>query len=333
MIEANRYKLGIFITCGVVFFIGLFFLLGLFSKLFDKTLDVTTIFTESVQGLEVGAPVKLKGVTVGRVDRMRVRLRDNHVRVDMKITESGIFPITENAQSSAAFSSESINKEVAKGLRCRLELSGITGMKYVELNYFPPSAPIVAIKPPGEVIYIPSTPSLLSGISASLSETMARIASINYEKISSELTTTLISINKLFEDPKIQSTLQNLERVSSNLETTTVTISKTLNETAIKEVMAKVQTNLDSINSLSETIKKEIENAKISETTNDARNVFSKTSQNLDSVAELKNKLSESLDKLDDAVIAFSEFLDDINEDPSSILKGKQKAPILRNGD
>jgi ABC-type transporter Mla subunit MlaD len=258
MIEANRYKLGIFVTCATMLIVAVFFFLGI-AEIFEKKIRFTTIFNESVQGLETGAPVKLKGVTVGRVTDMKVNLKGKHVRVDMEAIVSAIDPGDGQTRYDKEILAGKIEDEVLKGLRCRLDLSGITGMKYVELDYFPPSRPILAEKPPEGVIYIPSTPSLLSGISSSLSETMARLASINYEEISSELVAALKSINRLVDDPKLRAIMQKLEKISANLEQTTLNINKTLDEAALKEIASKLKTNLDSINSLAKTIKKEVE--------------------------------------------------------------------------
>ncbi len=329
MIEANRSKLGFFILSAVLIGFGILLSLGI-ADIFEQKVAISTIFTESVQGLEQGAPLKLKGVTIGRVTKLTVNLNKKHVRVDMEAILSAISPDTRGGKYDSVKFQEHIEKEVVKGLRCRLDLTGITGMKYVELNYFPSSSPILAIKPPENILYIPSTPSLLSGISSSLSETMARLASINYEEISMRLVETLRSINRLFDDPKIQSMVDKLERISSNLEMTTGNINKTLDEAEMKDVLGKLKNNLESINSLSESIRREVESAKISETTKSARDAFGSTSEKMNELSELKEKISQTLSKLDESLDSLTELVNNVDNDPAILLKGKRKPEPLK---
>ncbi len=332
MIEANRFKLGLFIVSSAVLAFAILLSLGI-ADIFERKIVITTIFTESVQGLEHGAPLKLKGVTIGRVTGMTVNLNKKHVRVDMEAVLSAVAPDGGRGKYDAEKFGEHIENEIIKGLRCRLDLTGITGMKYVELNYFTPANPVLAIRPPDDVLYIPSTPSLLSGISSSLSETMARIASINYEEISSRLVETLRSINRLFDDPKIQSTIDKLELISSNLETTTANLNKTLDEAEMKDVVSKLKSNLESINALSEGIRKEVEEAKIPETAKSAREAFASTSEGISEMARLKTRLSQTLAKLDESLDSLTETLDSIGEDPAILLKGKRKPEPLKQED
>jgi paraquat-inducible protein B len=332
MIEANRFKLGLFIGLATLIAFAILLSLGI-ADIFDKKIRITTIFTESVQGLEQGAPLKLKGVSIGRVTRMTVNLNKNHVQVDMEAILSAVAPDTKTGKFDVEQFKEHIENEIIKGLRCRLDMAGITGMKYIELNYFPASNSILAIKPPEGVLYIPSTASLLSGISSSLSETMARLASINYEEISSNIVETLKSINRVVNDPKIESMIGKLELISSNLETTTENINKTLNASEMKDIVGKLKSNLESINTLSESIRKEVESANIPETTRSARDAFSSTSDGIKDISELKAKVSQTLSKLDESLDSLTEMIDSLGDDPAILLKGKRKPEPLEKED
>ena len=71
--KANTTSIGLFIVTGLA--LGVIGLL-LFSslKMFSKTLDVMVYFNDSLNGLREGAPVKFRGVTIGSVKRVMVRL-------------------------------------------------------------------------------------------------------------------------------------------------------------------------------------------------------------------------------------------------------------------
>ena len=123
-----------------------------------------TYFTDSVQGLDVGAPVKFRGVAIGVVSEIaltsasygrgqpdvvrRARYRAVLVRFQIDTDRVGEPPGATG---------------VALGLRARIAPQGLTGVSYVELDYFDP-----ARYPPMDVPwtprdpYIPSVPSTLS---------------------------------------------------------------------------------------------------------------------------------------------------------------------------
>ena len=48
------------------------------SKLFTQTRDSIVYFNESLNGLNEGAPVKYRGVTIGSVKRVMVQLQPGH---------------------------------------------------------------------------------------------------------------------------------------------------------------------------------------------------------------------------------------------------------------
>ena len=82
-------------------------------SLFDSKDRYFILFSESVSGLELGSPVKLRGVRVGQVSRVRLN-PDNVEQVKVTVLLDTGTPVK---QDTAAI----------------LQLQGITGMKYVEL--------------------------------------------------------------------------------------------------------------------------------------------------------------------------------------------------------
>jgi paraquat-inducible protein B len=68
----NTTTIGLFIVTGVALgLIGL--LLFSSSKMFSQSRDLIVYFNESLNGLNEGAPVKFRGVTIGSVKRVMVR--------------------------------------------------------------------------------------------------------------------------------------------------------------------------------------------------------------------------------------------------------------------
>ena len=78
--QKTKFALGLFVTCGI----GMVFLaviwLGM-SRYFKNGRYYATYFNESVQGFNVDSPVKYRGVSIGRVERIVVAPDANLIQV------------------------------------------------------------------------------------------------------------------------------------------------------------------------------------------------------------------------------------------------------------
>ena len=70
--ERRYYRLGLFVICAFLLAVATLLVFG--SDVFSRPGPMLeTYIDESVQGLDVGAPLKYRGVKIGRVDRARHR--------------------------------------------------------------------------------------------------------------------------------------------------------------------------------------------------------------------------------------------------------------------
>ena len=332
MIEANRFKLGLFVIIGFVLLIVALFMLGA-SRLFKDTVPVYTLFDESVQGLETGAPVKFKGVTIGRVSRVSIRSKDKRIRVDMDAYPTALDPQwggSEAEKADAVFFQNFFTREMRRGLRCQQVLTGITGMKYIEIDYFKDVKPgdddHVAR---GGAFYLRSHPSIFAESLTNVSETIARIASIDFKKISDELVTTLESVNDFLNDPKLGETVTRINQMTDNLESFTQRLDEKLSDDRIDQIVVCANETVDSIRKLADRAREELEKAEISQTTGEVRAAFAKTHDVAVSVRDFQADMSATLDQLERTLLRIEEFVRYLDEDPSSLIKGKQKSRVL----
>lgn len=150
----NHFKLGLLalVTATTVVVTGL--ALGLHS-LRSETDDYHTYFDESVQGLELGAPVKYRGVRIGNVTQIAIAPDRKHVDVVLALRTADTVRL-----GLAATLPE---------LRAELASQGVTGVKFIDIDFFDPVAnPAPAL--PFEVAeaYIPAKPSLLKDLATDL---------------------------------------------------------------------------------------------------------------------------------------------------------------------
>lgn len=83
--------MGVFVTVGVVIMLAVVFLFGA-SRYLQESRTYATYFRESVQGLEINAPVKFRGLTIGRVSTIRIAPDGKLIEVLMQIDQNKFKP-------------------------------------------------------------------------------------------------------------------------------------------------------------------------------------------------------------------------------------------------
>ena len=216
MIEANRWKLGLFIVIGMACLLGGILIFGVSQFLVPKV-KVMTIFFESVNGLEVGSSVKYSGVPVGTV-------------TDIKIEPGGaisvymdLFPDVMDVKTREEIHSllkggvterKIINNFVQRGFKCTLQLAGISGNMYIGIDRYRSEDVPYSIDPVlkeiiGDKLYFPSVPSYISGLADNVSKLLNQIADTNFKEISSNLKGSFTTVQSLLV--KINTLLTSLE--------------------------------------------------------------------------------------------------------------------------
>jgi phospholipid/cholesterol/gamma-HCH transport system substrate-binding protein/paraquat-inducible protein B len=202
--EARYFRVGLFVLGGVVAAAAVAIVLG-GGALFEHKIMFETYLDESVQGLEIGSPVKLRGVKLGSVSQISLvgeaydlpaqdRLRyGNHVLVRMELTpvEQGI-GMDERGRR--------LQQAIDQGLRVRLASQGITGVAFIEADFFDPEKhpPMtVAWRPRG--MYVPSAPSTFKAISTAAERIFERLENTDVESVVQNLDSLLVTLNDKVE--------------------------------------------------------------------------------------------------------------------------------------
>ncbi|HEX7835986.1 MAG TPA: MlaD family protein [Kofleriaceae bacterium] len=148
--ESNHVKLGVLAIAAIAAVTVIALVLGL-RAVSEPTVSYHTYFDESVQGLDLGAPVKYRGVTIGSVQRIGVAPDRRRVDVTLAIR---------------ARDARELGPALGlPGLRAQLATQGITGVKFVDMDVFDPETnppPELPFRPAPN--YIPARPSLLKGL-------------------------------------------------------------------------------------------------------------------------------------------------------------------------
>ena len=309
--EADKFKLGLFVSVSFILICMLFIVFGLFDFVNTK-IPVYSQFQESVQGLEFGALVKYRGVPIGKVTDITLSTSNNLIRVDMEINLSKMHTDPAEGQKAVAITEPEfysfMKREIAGGLRARLELNGISGFKYIELDYQENSqAPKNAFAKNGfgkdGVFFIPSEPSMMSGLRSGITETIAKIASIDYKQISEKLDTTLNSATELLSNPNLKKMLENSEKLTSELSRTIHALNSAFTPKRFEELSARLD--------------KVVAESKIPETSSSFRNAAY-------SLRDSERAFNNTMAKFNDTLDALTELIQMLDANPSALLSGKK---------
>src|SRR5438309_2979179 len=202
MEKFSYFKIGIFVISAVVIGIIGVVVLGV-GTIFQKKSIVETYIDESVQGLDVGSPVKFRGVPVGRVEQISLTSAEyatkrEYVVVRMSIS-SNMFQFQVNDPKS-----EQLKEALDRGFRIRIAPQGLTGVAYLEADYLDPER-----NPPLEIDwqpyypYIPSTRSRITQLSEAVERILRNFSDIDIAQLSQTIDKSLVAMTKLAENANL----------------------------------------------------------------------------------------------------------------------------------
>lgn len=227
-------------------------LLGV-SSLFEKTIKVETYFDESVQGLDVGSPVKYRGVTIGSVKRISFvndlyKLKGNKSHHQGKYVYV-LMSIKGLINSTLDDDTLSLLKDmIANGLRVKLTTKGLTGTSYLEMDYvdLESNKPLeISWKP--EEVYVPSTQSTFTKIGASVDEFIKKLEGANLEELAAHVDTLVITINQAIQDSNVAGLSNQGSTFISELRQTNKSLQKILSSPGMQGAPAKLSESLDNL--------------------------------------------------------------------------------------
>lgn len=189
---------------------------------FDKPQRFIVYFNESVHGLDLGSPVKLRGVRVGKVVALNVRYDEkNNQSVVAVVCELSKDVVTDNRGAVIDVTSRAeLQTLVDRGLRARLQFLGLaTGLLYVELDLLDPQEfpPDPNLSDPRYVV-VPYVPSAVSEILASASEILTNVKRVDFAGLSRSLTALTTDLRKQLEGLDLKGMTEQWKKTGAQVE-------------------------------------------------------------------------------------------------------------------
>jgi len=309
----NHWKLGLFVVVGVVLTLATVAWLGARS-LRREVVAYVSYFDESVQGLEMGSPIKFRGVTIGTVGRIDVAPDRRHVEVT---SELGVAEL-----SRLGLDAEGARKklELAVDLRVQLVSMGLTGVKFLQLDFFPVAdhpEPVLPFPIPEN--YIPATPSTIKNIEDSLVRTMNRIpeladqmasilgrvdgllGDVQEKKLPEQMVATLDTANRILREAQRKIEQVEADKISKKAENTLGGLEETVGR--MNKLLARVDGDKGLLASVSR-----------------ASDAIGDTARSADGLGA---ELEETLQAVQGAAKSIRKLTEALEQDPDMLVKGR----------
>ena len=322
MAKISNFRIGLFVLSALVLMTVMLYFLGL-SDLFSRKAMLSTFFSESVQGLAVGAQVKYKGAQIGTVEKIMILPRRKIIQVDISV-ELDRF---RGYEGEILFPADSdfyhfLQKECREGLRCRLEFAGITGLRYLDFDYFAaPGEPPATPRAVSAGFVMPSVPSALRDVVKSLNVSLERISKIQFEDISNNLVNNLNELNKILASEDVRRSIAHLSSMAVSMDKTAAAFSQIVTEDRLRQILDELEQSLTEMRTLVAVVRQDAEKSDIAGTAASVRQAADSLSG---LVREEKTDLKAAVDAWIRSLDMFRELMDTLNRDPASVIRGRQ---------
>jgi len=253
MEEGKRhFRLGLFVVVCLATLAAVLFLLG-GRKLFRPTFTFETYFNESVAGLEIGAPVRFRGVPLGQVSEILTSAAayEGDVPLD-KRREYIVVRAKVNLSAAEAEQMQRDAVELAKrGLRAQTQLAGITGQQYLAMDFLDPAKhPPLEFQWTPKYTYVPSAPSLTGEIIANAQAFLASLNEADIKTLGRNLNSLLVDLDKKVNEVPVAELSAQVHDVLKNANAAIVRIDRILATAPIDRTLQKIDsasTRLDAL--------------------------------------------------------------------------------------
>ncbi|ABA89986.1 ABC transporter, periplasmic substrate-binding protein [Syntrophotalea carbinolica DSM 2380] len=199
--RANYVKIGLFVIGAIIIAVAAIIVLGA-GSLFQKQILVETYFDESVQGLDIGSAVKVRGVKVGKVEA--ITLVDSVYPTEKRYVLVRIALLSRSLGRTAEVIQRGLQEQTDQGLRLRMAFQGVTGLAFLEADYLPAEqAPCLEIDWQPIYPYIPSAPSTITRYTEAVDKILKNLDSLDIAALSGGIEQAITTLNRAMEEARV----------------------------------------------------------------------------------------------------------------------------------
>lgn len=313
----TSFAIGTFIVGAIVLiFVALLFFSG--GRFFSEKEKVIMYFEGSVQGLQVGAPVKLKGVELGQITDIQINFQNDNKTIVNAVTADLVMKRINS--KGTRITSDFFEGAIKSGLRAQLNFqSFLTGLLYVELDFYP-DTPVQLYGLQHDYRELPTVATQFEELSKSFAE-------MDIKGMAHHIDEFAIELGKIVKSGEIQTTIKNINEASVSIKKTSENVNVRM--TQLSQNIEKTRVEIDKLL------------AELNARTPEVANALNKSLQDLSYSLEQVNKTAASIEgtvsedsplinQLNSTLIdvsrsaqAFRNLTETLEQQPESVLRGK----------
>jgi paraquat-inducible protein B len=329
--RANPTAIGAFVVGAVALAVAGLIIMGSL-QLFKKELPFVMFFSGDIGGLDVGAPVELRGVKIGTVTRIQLYSGTNgrigvYISIDPSLLPKGGSTLIRDPRGV-------VEQFVKEGLRGQLKTQSLlTGQLLIYLDVFP-NTPITLVGLDPSVPEIPTIPTTLEQMQARLERLLDKLGALNVDELmrtvgqtlatakdfigSPELKAAVVSARSALESAKdaLQDAQVVLKRFDVKLDTVASNTDAALTE--VRGLLVEARKSLAKIDAQIEPLA-----ASIKDTSTSAQGTLHGLNRAVDGESRLGYEATRALRDVGDAARSLKALADYLERHPEALIRGK----------
>jgi ABC-type transporter Mla subunit MlaD len=328
MNTTRYFKLGLFILATLGALIAGAVALGA-VRMFERSVAVETSFDESVAGLEIGAPVKHRGVTIGHVQSIRFpdeSTGDQSASAEpfrYIVVEMGFDPHVV-ADIKANRLKQTLDQMIAAGLRARIVQAGITGGAYIELNYMDPARyPVKMPSMRTPPLYIPSAPGALNQVVDAITDIATKLQQANLDQVVRHADSLIVHVDQSVQDLRVAELQPKIAGILDHVQSASARLEQILADPKLAQVISDLPAISGRVRDVTGRVDELVKNGKFDQT---AAHLEQTLAQADELLAAQSDNVRAILTDLRATMANARDFTEEVKENPSQLILGQPPA-------
>lgn len=325
--KANTTAIGLFVIGAAALLVAGMLFVGS-STIFSKTEKYVLYFDESINGLDVGAKVKFKGVPIGRVVETYIGYNDKDGRtavpVIIEVEKEKLF-----AEKGFGFEAGAFSTEFLQGLRAKLVIESlITGILFVDIDYYGNEYPGYSFESSNkDERVIPTLQSDLESIRLAVTQAVSNVGSINFQEITTNFNALLSTARGKIETIDVE----NLNRNLNNLNNLSLTLTKLIEEGTVQKTLSSIAETSNKLGAFVDKTNEDLNlkelSTELTDTLNQLTAIAGEAKTVLKADSEFRHQITLTLNEIVTAARAVRILAELLERNPNAILSGKPTNP------